>query len=180
MRAFIALNVPEEIRARAEALESDFRMGGITLVKKDAMHLTMQFLGEIDAEQTQKAIEAMGTVRPAPFRVTVSGLSYFTPRLIRVIFADVTEGSDRLRELYGKLGSALAAKGIGFERENDYRPHLTIARVKRVGDMRRLREALEKNSKAEIGSFIAASVSLRESDLNPLGPVYRTLYELKL
>jgi 2'-5' RNA ligase len=180
MRAFIALNVPEEIRARAEELEGDFRMDGITLVKKEAMHLTMQFLGEINAEQAEKAIGAMKAVRQAPFKVTVSGLSYFTPRLIRVIFVGVTEGAAELVELYSKLGGALTAKGVEFEKEDDYRPHITIARVKRVGDMRRLREALEKNAKAELGSFIASSISLKESNLTPRGPIYRQLYELKL
>ncbi len=180
MRAFIALNVPEEIRLRAEALEKDFAMEGLTLVKKESMHLTLQFLGDINAEQAEKAIAAVKTLKQAPFRVTLSGVSYFTPRLIRVIFVEVSEGADKLREIYAKLGSALDANKIAYEKENDYTPHLTIARVKRVGEMRRLREALDKNSKATLGSFTASFVALKESDLTPSGPFYRTLYELKL
>ena len=180
MRAFIALDVPEEIRQRAETLGNEFRMDGITLVKGDAMHITLQFLGEIDAAAGEKVVEAMKEVKRTPFRVSLSGLSYFTPRLIRVIFVELNGGGQEVKELYGKLSKVLSAKGIAFGQENDYTPHFTIARVKRVGDMRRLREALAKNSKAELGSFNATSIALKESTLTPEGPVYRTLYELKL
>jgi 2'-5' RNA ligase len=178
MRAFIALEVPEGIKQRVEDLENDFRMEGLTLVKKEAMHVTLQFLGEIDAGQAEKVVESMKKVRLLPFKVNFSGLSYFTPRLIRVIFAEISQGEKEIRDLYGKLGSELTSSGITFEAERDYKPHLTIARVKRVKDMRRLRDSLEKNSRVELGSFEARSVVLKESTLTPAGPLYRSLYEL--
>jgi 2'-5' RNA ligase len=179
MRAFIALDVPEGIKERAELLEAQFSMEGLTLVKKDAMHITMQFLGEINAEQAEKTIEAMKRISFRPFRVSLSGVSYFTPRLIRVIFVEIAQGEKELISLYGKLSKELATSGVDFEQEN-YKPHLTIARVKRVREMQRLREALERNSKAELGSFDVRSIAFKESTLTPNGPVYNDLYELKL
>ncbi len=180
MRAFIALEVPETIRQRAEELEKDFGIEGLTLVKKDAMHVTLQFLGDIDAAQAEKVVESMKKVKFAPFKVGFSGLSYFTPRLIKVIFVEISQGEKELRELYGKIGKELKSSGITFEIEKDYKPHLTIARVKHVKEMRLLRDALEKNSHLELGTFEARSVALKESTLTPSGPVYRSLYELNL
>jgi 2'-5' RNA ligase len=180
MRAFIALNVPEHVRRRAEEIENDFRIDGLTLVKKEEMHLTLQFLGEIDAAQAENAVDAINSVKRQPFAVSLSGVSYFTPRLIRVIYIGTDKGTKELRELYAKLGSTLTSRGVGFDKEKNYTPHLTIARVKRVNEMRRLREALEKNANADAGSFIASSISLKESSLTPYGHVYRNLHELKL
>jgi 2'-5' RNA ligase len=179
MRAFIALEVPEEIKGKAESLENEFRMEGLTLVKREAMHITLQFLGEIDAAGVEKVIEVMKKGSVTPFKVTLSHLSYFTPRLIRVIFVEMTKGREELKQIYSRLGGALTASGIRFEEEN-YVPHFTIARVKRVKDMQKLRELLERNSKAELGSFEVRSIALKESTLTPEGPVYNTLYELKL
>ncbi len=180
MRAFISVSMPEDIRLSIESVGNEFKMQGLTLVKKEALHLTLQFLGDIDAEQAGQVVAAMKASKREPFKVSVSGISYFTPRLIRVIFAGIAEGSESVKELYGKLGSELKARGVDFENENDYRPHITIARVKRVGDMHRLREVLAKNSRANFGSFEAKTVALRESVLTPEGPVYKSLYELKL
>ncbi|MDE1874245.1 MAG: RNA 2',3'-cyclic phosphodiesterase [Candidatus Micrarchaeota archaeon] len=179
MRAFIALDVPEQVRQRAEILERDFAIDGVTLVKKEAMHITLQFLGDIDAGQGEMVVEAMKGIRFRPFGVSLSGLSYFTPRMIRVIFVEAKKGGKELADLYGVLGKELKAKGIRFEEEK-YTPHFTIARVKWAKDMRKLREAIEKNRGAELGAFDAKSVVLKESTLTPQGPVYRTLYEHKL
>ncbi len=178
MRAFIALDVPEEMKQKAEALGNDFRIGGITLVKKEAMRITLQFIGEIDAAQAEKVTYAMKSLKFKPFKVTLSGLSYFTPRMIKVIFVEVSEGAPELKVIYEKLSSALRRYGVSFERE-DYVPHFTIARVKWAKEMRKLRDAIEKNSKIELGSFEAKEISLKESDFTPSGPVYRNLYELR-
>lgn len=178
MRAFIALEVPYEIKERAEALEKEFGMEGLSLVKKEAMHITLQFLGEIDVGQAEKVAGAMEKIRFVPFRVSLSELSYFSPRMIRVVFVEVARGKEELQELYAKLSVALTAAGIRFEEEK-YTPHFTIARAKHVRDIRKLREALSKNSKVELGSFDVRSVVLKESTLTPSGPVYRDLYKLE-
>ncbi len=180
MRAFIAIDIPEELKRKAELLENGFRMEGIALVHKDSMHITLQFLGEIDAAQAEKVIAAIKSCATKPFRLTLSEVSYFTPRLIRVIFADITEGRDALQRLYSKLDSALTARSIVFEKEHGYAPHLTLARVRRVKDMRALRQALELNAKAELGSFEVRSIVLKESVLTPEGHTYRDLYVLAL
>lgn len=179
MRAFIALEVPEEIKQRAEELEKEFALDGITLVRRNVMHITLQFLGEVSVQELEKTTAVMKGIEHAPFDVELAGVSFFTPRLIRVIFIKLARGEKELQEIYGKLSGALAAMGIRFE-EEAYTPHFTIARVKRVRDMRRLREVLEKNSGVSLGSFEARTITLKESVLTQEGPVYRSLYEREL
>lgn len=178
MRAFIALEVPEEIKERVEALGKELGAEGLTLVKRNAMHITLQFLGEISEEQAGHVKEAMQTIKFAPFQAELSGISYFTPQFIKVIFIKVARGSDELKELYAKLGDALSASEVSFENEN-YVPHLTVARVKHIGDKRRLLQTIGNHAGTEFGSFAASSVVLKKSVLGPSGPEYSDLYELK-
>ena len=179
MRAFIALEISEVLKQRAEELEKEFQIEGLTLVKTEAMHITLQFLGETSVEQAEKVVGVMKKLKVKPFRLDLAGLSYFSPRLIRVIFVEISNGIEPLQDLYNKLSDGLTANGIRFEEEN-YTPHLTIARAKRVRYIRKLREILDKNSKVELGSFEVRSVALKESTLTPEGPVYRDLYKLNL
>jgi len=179
MRAFIALEVPEEIKEKIEELQKEFGSEGIVLVKKEAMHITLQFLGNIGEVDVAKVREAMQEIGSAPFEVRLVGLSCFTPEFIKVVFAKVTAGSEELVEIYKELADALKEKGLAFEKE-EYIPHLTLARVKRVRNKDALVSAINKHSALDLGSFTASGISLKESILTPEGPVYNTLYELKL
>ncbi|MGA3020769.1 MAG: RNA 2',3'-cyclic phosphodiesterase [Candidatus Micrarchaeales archaeon] len=179
MRAFIAIEVPDEIKNRVETLQKELQSSGIILVKKEAMHLTLQFLGEINAEEVELVKSAIEKASRAPFRINLSGISYFSPDFIKVIFVAVREGTAELNELYTKLADALTEREIRFERE-EYMPHLTIARVKHVGDRKNLIDEINKHSSLEFGSFEAKSIFLKKSTLTPNGPIYENLYELKL
>ena len=178
MRTFIALEVSEEVKIRARILEEEFKIDGLGLVNKEAMHITLQFLGDTSMQEAEKVVDLMQKIKFTPFKISLSGVSFFSPRLIRVIFVEIAQGQKELQLLYSKLSTALTASGIKFEEER-YTPHFTIARVKRVKEMRRLREILEKNSKAGLGSFEVSSIVFKESTLTPDGPVYRDLYKLE-
>jgi 2'-5' RNA ligase len=179
MRSFIAIEVPDDIKNKVETLQKELQSSGIVLVKREAMHLTLQFLGEISAEEAEMVKDAMEKARRAPFRINLSGVSYFSPNFIKIIFAAVGEGGAELKELYAKLANTLTERGIRFERE-EYTPHLTIARVKHIGDRKSLIDEINKHSLFELGSFDVKSIFLKESTLTPDGPVYDNLYELKL
>jgi len=178
MRAFIALEVPEEIKDNVERVRTGMGSGGLVFVKRDAMHVTLQFLGDVSDTEANGVIDAMRGVSCAPFTVRLQGVSYFTPDFIRVIFVKVGEGAKELEDLYRKLGLALSGKGMRFEQEN-YVPHMTIARVKRMGDRARLMDFMKGHAETDFGSFKASSVVLKKSVLAGGGPVYTDLYELK-
>ncbi len=178
MRIFIAVDVSEEVKGKVGKLQSEMDTGGLALVKRDAMHITLQFLGERSAEEAEMVKKAIATVKLSRFRVSFVGLSYFSPDLVKVVFAKVEEGDGGLRGIYAKINNALLANGVGFPKEN-YVPHLTVARVKRAGNKKALLDFIGSNSSRDLGSFEVRSISLKESVLTPGGPEYRDLYELE-
>jgi 2'-5' RNA ligase len=178
MRAFIALEVPEGVKDRVESAKGALEFGGVVFVRRDAMHITLEFLGEIGERDAELAAEAMRGVEFKPFRVSLRGLSYFSPGFVKVIFARVEEGASELADLYLRLGGALSRNGFGPV-HGDYVPHLTVARVKGAADRKGILSALGGFAGTDFGSFRARSVVLKRSVLAREGPAYTDLFKLE-
>lgn len=179
MRTFVSVEMPEEIRERLSNASQEFSSKGITLVKKEAYHITLQFLGELRESDLDKAKEALSSIRHSRFKVEIKGLSYFDQRFIKVIFAVVKEGDKELKEIYKDIDSELARRGVIYEKENEYEPHATIARVKHVNDKNNLPSTIQKYAEYEFGSFEAGSIFLKKSTPTEQGHVHETLLEVK-
>lgn len=133
MRTFVAVFPPPEVQ---EALHR----AALTLPSSDAfrltapekIHLTLKFLGEVPEETLDRAKESLGPACEAhePFEVATSGFGVFpSERKARILWADVGEGSARLRDLARNVEDALEA--AGFRRETrPYVPHMTLGRAR--------------------------------------------------
>ncbi len=179
MRLFIGVEIPEEIKARLWGVAEKFDFSGVTLSRRENYHITMQFLGEVPESKLQDIKDSMSSTAGNSFHADVHGLSSFGDRM-RVLFADLGEGSEELRSLYSRLGAELRNHGVACEEEKAYRPHVTLARVKFINDRDALASAFEKYSSTDFGSFVADSIFLKSSVPTPLGHLHQILYERKL
>jgi 2'-5' RNA ligase len=162
IRTFIAIEIPDEIKAKN-------------------IHLTLKFLGYIEAEKIEPIGSALDRAREGikPFTVTVGGLGAF-PNLKspRVIWVGVSE-SDDLKRLYKNIEEELYK--IGFEKERrPFHPHLTLLRVKTRDEARRLAQRT-RDIKGDLGvSFLADEFILFKSKLSPRGAEYSKLKRISL
>jgi RNA 2',3'-cyclic 3'-phosphodiesterase len=177
VRAFIALEIPDAVKDSVEAVKGSLGFPGVVFVKRDAMHITLQFLGEIGESDAGMVADAMRGISFSPFSVRLHGVSYFSRGFPKVIFAKVEEGADGLSDLYLRLGDAISGTDLDLGRE-EYVPHLTIARVKGAADRNGLIGAIGRLADTDFGSFEAGSVVLKKSVLTAEGPAYSDLYEL--
>ena len=133
-RTFIAIELSDgarsylsrELRRLAQALPS------LRWVDPDTLHLTLSFLGELDDEQLDNAVQAAtDTAADAkPFTLHIGSLGTFgPPRSPRVIWSGVTGDIPRLLGLQKQLTARLAEQGFPPE-DRPYAPHLTLARIK--------------------------------------------------
>ncbi len=179
MRAFIAVDIPDDIKERLLDAAAVLPSNGIVPVKPEALHITLHFLGELDAKGIASAKEALQCLETKPFGVSFAGVSYFDSNFIKVVFAKVSRGAETLSAAYASLSDELSGRGLVLE-SRAYTPHATIARVKYVADRDALIGAMSRLGGTEFGSFEVRSVALKESVLSRLGPVYSTLDELQL
>jgi 2'-5' RNA ligase len=177
MRAFVAIDLAEAVRAvlAREQLRLKAACGhtsDIRWTRPEGLHLTLKFLGEIEAARVASitaALQALG--RFHPFKVEVKGFGYFPDaRRPRVLWVGL-EAPAALAELAWRVEAAL--EKLGFARENrPFTPHLTLARFDRPHAPPALAASIDGSSVDSLGCFEVTEFFLFESRLRPGGPEY--------
>lgn len=181
MRTFIAINFEEDvinnlyksvgkIRKELEALGYVVKW-----VPKENCHLTVRFLGEVSTTKLEEIKGAISKLELLQFRLVLKDLGVFPEyRNPRVLWAGIEGEVEKLYSLYKKVSEALKVIGI-LPEDREFRPHLTIGRVKIKG-RGDIRGIFEKHS-ANWGSSKIRELVLYESKLLPEGPLYTPLWK---
>lgn len=126
-RLFFALWPPPEVQgalARRAREALDGRRA--RLVPQENVHLTLAFLGEVDAGVREGAESVARTVRSRAFNLTLDRLGYWARR--GLLWAGPAHPPAEVADLADGLGRGLS-EVCGLERERrTFRPHLTLAR----------------------------------------------------
>jgi len=141
MRLFVALEPPAAVRgaladwARAAVGEDP----ELRLVERDALHLTLAFLGERpDDDVTLLAPALARALRRAepPRDAHVLAPLWLVPRRPHVLTVSVADPSGRLETMRERVVAACTSS-IGWEPERRaFRPHVTVARARRNARVR--------------------------------------------
>ncbi len=176
MRCFIAVDVDKDIKRQIKAVQS-YLAGDIKPVAPENLHITLKFLGEIDENRVKKIEKTIENVcrRFEPFHIRLEKLGCF-PNNHRpnVLWVGVKEKT--LSEIIKTLDTEL--EKLGFEREANYTPHLTIARIK--SGRHNVADILEKFGDKNFGKMTITKVILFKSKLTKSGPVYEKICCVKL
>ncbi len=181
LRTFLAVPLSDDIRQRLVALQE--RLAGavdsVRWVEEENLHVTMFFLGDVDAEEIPAVCRAaQGATSEMPaFPVGLKGLGCFPhTRRPRIVWAGVGRGAAELKELYEGLSRHL--EPLGFRREDrPFTPHVTLGRVK--GDLT-LAGVLETHGDFEAGEMVAEEVHVCSSELTRQGSRYQVLGRARL
>jgi len=184
IRAFIAIELPEEIIAFIRKIQEGLRSYGFKArwVRPENIHLTLKFLGDINKEDIKKAGDAIinAASENASMSLGAKGIGFFPGvKRSRVIWTGIAGQTRELADLQKTLDGKLDT--VGFPKEKrPFKGHLTIARIKRKIDARRLIDAMKEFGRFESKTFIANEVVLFKSELKPSGAVYRKLMSATL
>jgi len=191
VRTFVAVPVEEPVTLRrlagARSLLPDVH--GVRWIPPGQLHLTLKFLGEIEADRVDAAKAATArAARPAeggpsgagPFRLALEGLGAFPPHgPARVLWAGCAEGSGALSLLASAVEAAFVAEGFPPE-ERPFSPHLTLARVKDPDVGRRLSRALASLPREPFGALGVGALVLYRSELSRSGAEHVELLRVAL
>jgi len=167
MRVFIAIEIPDEYKEKIKEMQKEFsKLGNITMVKEN--HCTLKFLGEITEGQAEQVKDNLRKIKMKKFEASLEGLGAFpNNNYIKVLWIGL---KGRVNELQQKIDSQLAEM---FPKDNRFKAHLTLGRVKSVKNKEGMKEKL--NLKTEEMKFEVKEFKLIKSTLTPEGPVYETL-----
>ena len=179
IRAFIAIELPDEITVFINKIQERLRSYGFKArwVRPGNIHLTLKFLGDINKENIIKAGDAIirAASESASMSLGAKGIGVFPGvKRPRVIWTGIAGGTKELTALQKILAEKLET--VGFPKEKrPFKGHLTMARIKRKIDARRLIDAMKEFGKFESKMFTADEVVLFKSELRPSGAVYTKL-----
>ena len=203
MRAFFAVDLPESLAEPLAAVQTDLDdAAGVRVTDPTQAHVTLQFLGEVDAgdgdgrsdgdgdgdERTdipaaddviaagERAVDRAGV---APFDCSIAGLGVF-PAIdyISVVWAGVEEGSEELTALHEALEAETTALGVDAD-DHAFTPHVTLARMDDARG-KDVVQRLVRERDPEFGRFEATEIRLVESALTSDGSEYETVASFEL
>ena len=148
---------------------------GVRWVRPEALHVTLRFLGEIDAARAaplaRRASEELAALRPFALRLGPAEL-FPSPRRPRVVALGLAPAAP-LAELAAAVGRACVAEGFPRE-ERPFRAHLTLGRIR--GASFPAVAALA----APAAELAVDEVVLFRSELSPAGSRYTPLGRARL
>ncbi|MDD2764354.1 MAG: RNA 2',3'-cyclic phosphodiesterase [Opitutaceae bacterium] len=177
-RLFVAIALPASVREQLAALYEPVR--GIAWTRPEQLHLTLRFLGDVDAALGETLAAALTRVRVEPFVLPVAGTGVFPPRgPARVLWAGVGHGHPRLHQLRQQVDDALLATGLALD-VRFFRPHVTLGRVQAGAPPGAVAQFLKRHRAFEAAPFRAESFQLCVSELKAGGAVHTPKREFAL
>ena len=182
MRVFLALEIPEEIKAQLVSAQGDIRHGlpQARWTRQEGWHLTLKFLGEVERRvladlgvELTPRIRGIGTID-----VKLERTGFF-PSSMRPRVAWVGGTADGVENVVAAVEEA--AEIVGFPRERrPWSVHLTQARLKTQWPKAAVDRFLEWGDTLDLEAFTCGEVVLLSSDLQPGGAVYTALERFSL
>ena len=182
MRCFIAIDIPDEIRAELTRLQKDLasrvdiRRGDVKWVESEGMHLTLKFLGEVPDNQIVGVCKIVENVaaRHEAFDFAVKEVGSFGGRSARVLWVGAGLECPELLRLQEDLEAEF--ERAGWPREGrQFSGHLTLCRIRNVKAGEKLADAAKQYTDYDLGAVQAASICVYESQLERQGPIYTRL-----
>ncbi len=173
-RLFVALDLPEEVRATlaawgAEAVE--LAGGTLRAVPPENLHLTLAFLGAREASEAAAIGAIVTAITGATPTLSLGQALWLPPRRPGVLTVEVADSTGALATLHSSVIAAFQHAGVAFTPEaRPLRPHVTVGRVRRGA-----RSGPHHLPQPPTASFPATALTLYRSITSPKGARYEPL-----
>ncbi len=171
MRTFIAVDLPQEAKDEFAAIQKQLSAAAAKMSLAQDFHLTLKFLGELTPAKVDAVKSCLNSVSFKRFTASFSSIGVFpSESYVRVVWAGI-EPEDNFVQLQKKIDDALDKE---FPKDTNFKPHITLARVKFISDKELFKQQLQqiriKNVRFAVDSF-----KLKRSMLSNRGAVYDDL-----
>ena len=178
IRAFIGIPLSEGMQERINKENRRIKrlVGGIKIVDSQNLHITLNFLGNVEYEDLMLAgdeiCERVSKVKE--FHLRIKNLGAFSSfDRARVLWWGVSEGGKELIEVWKITTDVLKHHGFSLD-EKPFHPHITIGRFKG--------RPVHLNTKdlpmsMDFGIEKIGHLCIFKSTLTPQGPIYEVLKE---
>lgn len=187
MRAFLAIDLPTELKKKLSELKEEAPADiKIKWVEEPNFHITLKFFGNISENFLEKIFKESEKIikNYQSFQLTLNQLGFFPEKKIpRVVWIGLTTQDETLFDLQKALEKLFKRLKINSDKER-FHPHITLFRIKSIGNLENFKNYLEKISqKTETLkglNFKVNELIFFKSTLLPTGPLYEPLHKIPL
>jgi len=175
-RIFIAINLPDDVKSALLTNRKHWRHLDVRWTNFENMHITVEFLGEVDKQGLDKILKAVrdAVLEAGPFDLYLDKIVLGPNQVQANMFWATINLNSGIIKLKNSVQKNLEFYGfIGEKRE--FRPHITLARA-------RGNQLKGKKTNIPLGSMRVGveSIEVMESQLHPGGARYRVVESFKL
>jgi 2'-5' RNA ligase len=184
IRAFIAIELPDSIKSMIGRVQQELKSLRLKAkwVRAENIHLTLKFLGDIDAGDIDNIGGAMADAAAdsAPLALKIGGIGFFPDiKRPRVVWVGLGGEIPNLLNLQRNLEDRLATVGFAKEKRS-FKAHLTLGRIRQAANPDTVRRIIKEYIELGDHQFIADRITLIKSVLKPSGAVYSPLKQTEL
>jgi 2'-5' RNA ligase len=183
MRSFIAVDLDMKTKDEIEKFQNHLIRkyhfnSRFKPIKKNNLHLTIKFLGDVNDLFIKKLIDGMSTIRFSPFKITFDGVGVFPSQSnSRIIWLGLDDpGSKELNKIYTSVNDVLqtidSKPSVVMGNCEIFVPHLTIFRINGRLNLSHIPFSTDNF----IFEDYIGRVSLKKSTLMPDGPIYSDIF----
>ncbi len=171
MRIFIGLKLPPKTLMQIKEIQDKLPVFQGRKTELKNLHLTLKFLGDVKQDKIQEIKNRLKNVEFEGFESSIEDMGIFDKKKGKGILWLQITGCESLQK---KIDDAL--EGI-YTKENRFMSHLTIARIKNLGENKK--KFIEELKKIHLPKtfFINENFYLIKSKLKKEGPEYSLLEE---
>lgn len=184
MRSFLAIEIEPYLKNKINDTQTIIEKSNsvkIKFVESENIHLTLKFFGEVDNAKLEEIINIINKIikKYETYSIKIVNIGAF-PNIYnpRVIWTGIKDKNKTTIKLIEELDNEF--NKIGFKKEKNYVPHITIGRVKDVSNKETLSKTLKSLKKQYHGKMEVKKICLKSSTLTPNGPIYKNIKEFDL
>lgn len=134
IKLFIALNFKNEVKAQISEIINKVKSNSIQgkFVDNEHIHLTVEFLGEIQNNRLDLIKKIMDELEFDEFIFSLTTVGYFKRNEGNIYWLGIDD-NDTLYKINNKLHQSLIDKDFELE-DREYKPHITIGREVKLKD----------------------------------------------
>jgi RNA 2',3'-cyclic 3'-phosphodiesterase len=168
-RLFVGLDLPPSCKLKLVSL--DPRLAGLRWLTEEQFHLTLSFLGDVEANAEVRLQKALREVRVPPFLLPLCGVGVFNVRgHPSVVWAGVGQGHPHLFALHRRIQDAVLRAGLEPDLK-PFHPHVTVGRAKGLS-RQALQPFIRRYAETDFGMFEVTGFELYSSVLAPGGAIH--------
>ncbi|HSZ06644.1 MAG TPA: RNA 2',3'-cyclic phosphodiesterase [Solirubrobacteraceae bacterium] len=181
-RLFVAVDPPLSVRedlvewargAAVAARAAGSSRGAVRLLDAESLHLTLCFLGSRPVDEIEALAAALAACAEQPCELSVGAPLWLPTRRPHALAVEVHDHEGELALVRQRLSEVLSGASAWRPERRRFRPHITLARVRRgAGDRSGHERALPATPRL---SFTAEAIVMYRSWLAPEGASYEEL-----